>query len=86
MHRVPVPKMSQNESSRPLQLIHTDVCGPMNVNSMGGSKYMLSFTDDYTKYVTVYFLKNKSEEYEKIPRIRKHGDKCHWSKDTNFEK
>ena len=54
-------KASRNRSSRPLQLVHSDVCGPMNMNSIGGSKYVLSFTDDYTKYVTVYFLKNKSE-------------------------
>ena len=66
MHRVPVPKASRNRSSRPLQLVHSDVCGPMNVNSIGGSKYVLSFTDDYTKYVTVYFLKNKSEVLSKF--------------------
>lgn len=66
MHRVPVPKASRSKSSRPLQLIHSDVCGPMNVNSIAGSKYVLSFTDDYTKYVTVYFLKNKSEVLSKF--------------------
>ena len=49
MHRVPVPKASRNKSSRPLQLVHSDVCGPMNVDSIGGSKYVLSFTDDFTK-------------------------------------
>ena len=61
MHKMPVPKASRNRSSRPLQLVHSDVCGPINMNSIGGSKYILSFTDDYTKYVMVYFLKNKSE-------------------------
>ena len=66
MHRVPVPKASRNRSSRPLQLVHSDMCGPMNVNSIGGSKYVLSFTGDYTKYVTVYFLKNKSEVLSKF--------------------
>ena len=66
MHRVPVPKASRNRSSRPLQLVHSDVCGPMNVNLIGGSQYVLSFTDDYTKYVTVYFLKNKSEVLSKF--------------------
>ena len=66
MHRVPVPKASRNRSSRPLQLVHSDVCGPMNVNSIGGSKYVLSFTDDYTKYVTVYFLRSKSEVLSKF--------------------
>ena len=43
MHRVPVPKASRNRSSRPLQLVHSDVCGPMNVDLIGGSKYVLSF-------------------------------------------
>lgn len=38
----------------------------MNVDSIGGSKYILTFTDDYTRYVTVYFLKRKSEVYEKF--------------------
>ena len=33
----------------------------MNVDSVGGSKYVLTFTDDYTRYVTVYFIKSKSE-------------------------
>ena len=42
---MPVPKASRNRSSRPLQLVHSDVCGPMNVNSIGGSKYVLSFTE-----------------------------------------
>ena len=36
------------------------------MSSIAGSKYVLSFTDDYTKYVTVYFLKNKSEVPSKI--------------------
>ena len=36
------------------------------MNSIGGSKYILSFTDEYTKYVTVYFLKNKSEVLSKF--------------------
>ena len=66
MHRVPVPKASSNKTSRPLQLVHSDVCGPMSENSIGGSKYVLTFTDDYTKYVTVYFLKRKSEVFAKF--------------------
>ena len=66
VHRVPVPKASRNKSSRPLQLIHSDVCGPMNVSSIADSKYVLSFTDDNTKYVTVYFLKNKSDVLSKF--------------------
>lgn len=40
-------------------LIHADLCGPMEVSSIGGSKYFLLFKDDYSHYRTVYFIKNK---------------------------
>ena len=61
MHKLPSPKQSVNRASKPLELIHTDLCGPMNVDSIGGSKYMLTFTDDYSRYTTVYFITSKSE-------------------------
>jgi hypothetical protein len=65
-HQIPVPKQSSSKTTRPLELIHSDVCGPMNVDSIGGSKYVLTFTDDYSRYVTVYFLKNKSDVLKKF--------------------
>ena len=61
MHRIPFRKKSEKETHQPLQLVHRDLCGPMNVDSVGGSKYVLTFTYDYTRYVTVCFIKSKSE-------------------------
>ena len=61
MLRLPFPKKSINKTSQPLQLINSDLCFSMIVASMGGSKYVLTFTDDYTKFVTVYFIKRKAE-------------------------
>lgn len=46
-------------ASRPLELIHSDLCGPMESMSYGGMKYFISFIDDYTRMVHVYFLKDK---------------------------
>ena len=66
MHRIPFPKKSEKETHQPLQLVRSDLCGPMNVDSVGGSKYVLTFTDDYTRYVTAYFIKNKSEVLSKF--------------------
>ncbi|KAL4089751.1 hypothetical protein QTP88_024723 [Uroleucon formosanum] len=40
-------------------LIPADLCGPMQKDSIGGSKYFLLFKDDYSHYRTVYFIKNK---------------------------
>jgi transposase InsO family protein len=45
----------------PLELLHTDPCAPFEIPTIGGAKYMLLITDDYTRYSTVYFLKQKSE-------------------------
>ena len=45
MHRIPFPKQSVKKTSQPLELLHSDLCGPMNVDTIGGSKYVLTFTD-----------------------------------------
>ena len=33
-----------------LEMIHTDVCGPMNVEARGGYRYFLTFTDDLSRH------------------------------------
>lgn len=47
-----------------LQLIHSDVVGPMPIESLGGCKYFVTFIDDYSKKLSVYPLKQKSEVFE----------------------
>lgn len=42
-----------------LELIHMDVCGPMD-SSLGGARYFLVFIDDYSRKVFVSFLREKS--------------------------
>src|SRR3990167_5848118 len=44
-----------------LDIIHTDLAGPMNVTALGGFKYIITFTDDWSRFITVYLLKNKNE-------------------------
>ena len=51
---------------KPMEIIHTDICGPMPIESMGGSHYILMFTDDYSRYTIVYFLKSKDETLSKF--------------------
>ena len=65
-HCQPFPKKSQSRSSQPLELIHSDGCGPTSVNSVGGSRYFVTFIDDYSRFTTVYFMKNRSEVLEKF--------------------
>ena len=51
---------------RKLQCVHSDVCGPMPTQSIGGNKYFVTFIDDYSRYCKVYFMKYKSEVFNKF--------------------
>ena len=66
MHRIPFPKKSDKKTCQPLELVHSDLCEPMNVGSIGGSKNLLILPDDYTRYVTVYFNSSKPEVLSKF--------------------
>ena len=47
-----------------LELVHTDVCGPMSTQAKGGYEYVVTFMDDYSRYGYVYLMKRKSEAFE----------------------
>nr|CCA27215.1 putative polyprotein [Albugo laibachii Nc14] len=55
------PKESKTRTNYPLKLVHSDVLGPMKIKNPGGSRFMLSFIDDFSTYGNVYFLKSKIE-------------------------
>lgn len=61
MARLPYPQQSTRKTTQPLELIHTDLCGPMSNVTPGGNKYFLSLIDDYSRYIVVYLLKDKAE-------------------------
>ena len=74
MHRSSFPKTSNHRASKPLELVHSDLCGPMQVDSSGGSRYMLTFIDDYSRYTHVCFLKKKSEVLQKFKQFVAYGE------------
>ena len=49
---------------KPGEKIHTDLCGPVNIESPKGTKYFLLFENEATSYRKVYFLRHKSEPFE----------------------
>jgi uncharacterized protein YigE (DUF2233 family) len=53
-----------------LELIHSDVCGPMPSTSLSGYVYYVSFIDDYPHKTWVYFLKSKDEVLEKFKEFK----------------
>ncbi|KAH9670955.1 hypothetical protein KPL70_017162 [Citrus sinensis] len=54
----------------PLELVHTDVYGPINVQARGGYEYFIIFTDDYSRYDYIYLMRYKSEALEKFKEYR----------------
>ncbi|KAJ9544166.1 hypothetical protein OSB04_023873 [Centaurea solstitialis] len=52
--------------SSPLQLLHMDLFGPVNVQSIAGKKYTLVIVDEYSRYTWVFFLRSKSDAPEEI--------------------
>ena len=66
MTRKPIPKKSETRTEATFDLIHTDVCGPMQTSTPSGNRYFLTMIDDHSKYTVVYLLKHKSEVSSKI--------------------
>ena len=69
-HRESFPMVVAYRAMKPLELVHTDMCGPMRTQSIGGSCYFLAFIDDYRRKTWVYFLKQKSETFAKFKEFK----------------
>ena len=53
-----------------LEIIHTDVCGPMNIKACSRYHYFLTFTDDLSRYGYICLMKQKSETFESSYNFR----------------
>ena len=47
-----------------LELVHSDICGPLKVRSLGGALYFVTFIDDYSRKICVYTLKIKDQVFD----------------------
>lgn len=47
-----------------LSLVHSDVCGPIEEESLGGSRYFVTFIDDASRKVWVYCLRTKDQVFD----------------------
>ena len=52
---------SNNKSSVPFSLIHSDVWGPSRVVALKGHRWFVSFIDDFSRATWIYMMKDKSE-------------------------
>ncbi|KAJ0879369.1 putative RNA-directed DNA polymerase [Helianthus annuus] len=65
------PKKQVNSVSRPLERLHMDLFGPVNVKSITGDYYCLVVIDDYSRFLWVSFLKSKDETYDSLMALFK---------------
>jgi len=54
-------KKGATRSTQLFEIIHTDTCGPFDVNSFNKEKYFITFIDDFSCYRHVYLLHEKSQ-------------------------
>ena len=53
-----------------LDLVHTNICGPMSTSARGGYEYFITFIDDYSRYDYIYLMCHKSEAFENLKSLR----------------
>jgi transposase InsO family protein len=71
IHRKLFSKEKTWRAKASLELIHTDICGPMSTNSYGGKIYFITFIDDFSRMCWVYFLGQKSEVFSVFRKFQK---------------
>lgn len=74
MHQLPY-KNSEHRQKEKLGLIHSDICGPMNTESLGGAKYFATFIDDFSRYTETTMLKQRSDILTAFKNFKKRVEK-----------
>lgn len=64
------PRELKWRAMKPLRLIHSDRCGPIQTPSLEGNRYFITFLDDYSRMCWVYFLRNKSEAFHVFKKFK----------------
>ncbi|XP_033129820.1 uncharacterized protein LOC103872873 isoform X1 [Brassica rapa] len=65
------PKSTTYRASKPLELVHGDLCGPITPSTPAKKRYVFVLIDDYSRYMWTVLLKEKSESFEKFKNFRK---------------
>jgi hypothetical protein len=61
-----VKKGEAKRSAGILEIIHTDICGLFSIKYMDGFDSFITFTDDFSRYVYIYLIKEQSEVLDKF--------------------
>ena len=61
---------SKSKEKGILEIIHSDVCGPMSSSSLSRYVYYVYFIDDFSRKAWIYFMKNKDEVFIKFKEFK----------------
>jgi hypothetical protein len=64
------PNDGTMKASQLLEIVHTNVCGPMRTTSHGATQYYLTFIDNFSRKIHVYLLKSKGKVFEKFKQYK----------------
>jgi hypothetical protein len=68
------PRSSFNKSlpmrSLNVEVLHSNVCGLFYEKSLGGNKYFITFVDDYSRKLCIYFIKAKEEVFDIFKKFK----------------
>ena len=63
-------KTKEYSTSKPLERVHTDLCGPTRTKILQGESYFMLFIDDFTRMDWVSFLKEILESFNKFKAFK----------------
>ena len=64
-HRAAMPQAASQRATQALELVHSDICGPMRAASLHQrAVYFVTFIDDYSRFTVVYAIRRKSEAFQ----------------------
>lgn len=66
------PLPAERKAKRVLEVVSTDVCGPITPPTHDGKRYYVSFIDHYSHFAICYLLSHKSEVLEKFKKYYSH--------------
>ncbi|KAI3463689.1 hypothetical protein Pfo_020352 [Paulownia fortunei] len=58
-------------TSRTLELLHMGLMGPMQVESLGGKRYVFVCVDNFSRFTWVYFIREKSNTFQVFKKLCK---------------
>ncbi|GBN37787.1 Retrovirus-related Pol polyprotein from transposon TNT 1-94 [Araneus ventricosus] len=73
--RASFKSMGQIRSKRPLELLHMDLCGPLPVLFQGANRYFFTIVDDFSRKVSVFPIRNKSDAFQTFIRFQKRAER-----------